>query len=126
LLRSYDQDHALHPIVARFENLGSLSLPLIVRELAMMDVMDKITDKPDWHKKVFDDNIVSKWRKEALAIPDEELFKLATSGKLGSQIERDSNEQETAYEEAYQSSDQIPENILNEETFESVSIYFHV
>jgi hypothetical protein len=26
------------------------------------------------------------------------LFKLATSGKLGSQIERDSNEQETAYE----------------------------
>jgi hypothetical protein len=58
----------------------------------MMNVMDKITDKPDWHKKAFDDNIVSKWRKEALAIPDEELFKLATSGKLGSQIERDSND----------------------------------
>jgi hypothetical protein len=64
--------------------------------------------------------------KRGSGYPGRRLFKLATSGKLGSQIERDSNEQETAYEEAYQSPDQIPENILNEETFESVSIYFHV
>ena len=32
-----------------------------------MAIMDKITDKPDWDKKVFDDTIVQKWRQEALA-----------------------------------------------------------
>ena len=41
---------------------------LTVRELNMMAIMDKITDKPDWDRKVFDDNIVHKWRQEALAI----------------------------------------------------------
>lgn len=40
---------------------------LTVRELNMMAIMDKITDKPDWDRKVFDDTIVQKWRQEALA-----------------------------------------------------------
>ena len=40
---------------------------LTVRELNMMAIMDKITDKPDWDKKVFDDTVVDKWRQEALA-----------------------------------------------------------
>ena len=39
---------------------------LTVRELNMMAIMDKITDKPDWDKKVFDNTIVPKWRQEAL------------------------------------------------------------
>lgn len=39
---------------------------LTVRELNMMAIMDKITDKLDWDKKVFDDTIVQKWRQEAL------------------------------------------------------------
>lgn len=39
---------------------------LTVRELNMMAIMDKITDKPDWDQKVFDDTIVQKWRQEAL------------------------------------------------------------
>jgi hypothetical protein len=60
---------------------GSESELIFVRELAMMDVMDKLTDKPDWHKKVFDDAIVEKWEKEALAIPDDLLYLLATTGK---------------------------------------------
>ena len=40
---------------------------LTVRELNMMAIMNKITDKPDWDKKVFDDTIIQKWRQEALA-----------------------------------------------------------
>ena len=40
---------------------------LTVRELNMMAIMDKITDKPDWDKKIFDDTIIQKWRQEALA-----------------------------------------------------------
>ena len=39
---------------------------LTVRELNMMAIMDKITDKPDWDKKVFDNTIILKWRQEAL------------------------------------------------------------
>lgn len=39
---------------------------LTVRELNMMAIMDSITDKKDWDKKVFDDTIVQKWRQEAL------------------------------------------------------------
>jgi hypothetical protein len=44
--------------------------------------MERLTDKDDWHVKVFNDQIVSKWRDEALTIPDGELWSLATSGKL--------------------------------------------
>lgn len=46
---------------------------LTVRELNMMAIMDKITDKPDWDKKVFDDTIVQKWRLEALATEDKDV-----------------------------------------------------
>ncbi|QRD82220.1 hypothetical protein F9C07_2277506 [Aspergillus flavus] len=34
------------------------------REILMMRVMNTITDKPDWDKKVFDEAITSKWREE--------------------------------------------------------------
>jgi hypothetical protein len=109
-LRHYEQlDCNPYPIGAYAQNSGLDSLPLMVRELAMMNVMDKITDKPDWHVKVFDDSIVSKWRKEALAIPDEELYKLATSGKL-------------KYFEPTPPIE-IPDDILNKQTFETVSMY---
>ncbi|KAI1423131.1 hypothetical protein F5Y12DRAFT_716640 [Xylaria sp. FL1777] len=57
--------------------LASLPPPLQVREVAMMHIMDRLTDKPDWHKKVFDENIVTQWRAEALAYPDEVLWTLA-------------------------------------------------
>lgn len=33
-----------------------------------------MTDKPDWHEKVFDDTIVAKWRKEAMEQPEDELY----------------------------------------------------
>jgi hypothetical protein len=42
---------------------------LLVRELAMLAVMDTLTDKPRWHEKVFDEAIVEKWRVEAMAMP---------------------------------------------------------
>ena len=60
-----------------------------LREFTMLGLMNELTDKPDWHKKVwernlsvtifsannhfkqvFDDEIVDKWRKEALETPD--------------------------------------------------------
>ena len=39
----------------------------------MMELMNRITDKEDWDKKVFDDAISSKWKSEALAIPDTDV-----------------------------------------------------
>ncbi|KAF2026477.1 hypothetical protein EK21DRAFT_74167 [Setomelanomma holmii] len=80
-LRHLDQDDNDYQLGAHGSCYGSHSDLIFVRELAMMDIMDKLTDKPDWHKKVFDEEIVAKWRKEALAIPDEELYKIATNGK---------------------------------------------
>ncbi|KAJ5692834.1 hypothetical protein N7462_002257 [Penicillium macrosclerotiorum] len=36
------------------------------REILMMRVMNSITDKPEWERKVFDKEITSKWREEVV------------------------------------------------------------
>ncbi|KAG7099591.1 hypothetical protein E1B28_001421 [Marasmius oreades] len=43
---------------------------MTVRELKMLAVMNELTDKPEWERKVFDDGIVGKWKIEALKKPD--------------------------------------------------------
>jgi hypothetical protein len=70
-----------YPIGAHGDCRGSTSDLLPVREVAMMNIMERITDKEDWDKKVYDEQIVSKWRAEALAILDSELWRLAAGGK---------------------------------------------
>jgi hypothetical protein len=47
---------------------------LPIREVAMMMLMDNLTDKPNWHEKVFDEAIVAKWRHEAMTQPQQSLF----------------------------------------------------
>ncbi|KAG8160806.1 hypothetical protein KVR01_009070 [Diaporthe batatas] len=42
---------------------------LTAREVAMMGVMNVLTDKKDWHEKVFDDVIVARWKEEARSVP---------------------------------------------------------
>ncbi|EUC33067.1 hypothetical protein COCCADRAFT_97087 [Bipolaris zeicola 26-R-13] len=71
-----------YPIGAHVDCTGTESELVPVRELAMMDVMEKLTDKENWHRKVFDEDIVAKWRKEALAVPDADFWTLATYAKL--------------------------------------------
>lgn len=51
----------------------------------MMIIMDRLTDKANWHEKVFDAEIVSTWRKEALGYSEEELWSQATGGKYANQ-----------------------------------------
>jgi hypothetical protein len=41
---------------------------LVVREIAMLAIMDAITEKPRWQEKIFDETIVEKWRTEATAM----------------------------------------------------------
>ncbi|KAG0650489.1 hypothetical protein D0Z07_3367, partial [Hyphodiscus hymeniophilus] len=82
-LRHFPQgDYGTYPMGIHGNFYGADSDILPVREIAMMLIMDKLTDKPDWHKKVFDDEIIAKWRKEALECPDELLWKQATGGKV--------------------------------------------
>lgn len=47
----------------------------------MMILMDRLTDKVDWHKKVLDEEIVAKWRKEALEQPEDDLYSQITENK---------------------------------------------
>nr|OQO19162.1 hypothetical protein B0A51_13282 [Rachicladosporium sp. CCFEE 5018] len=42
---------------------------LAAREIAMLAVMDAITDKESWTDKVYDEAIVAKWRDEAMTMP---------------------------------------------------------
>lgn len=54
---------------------------LPVREVVMMILMDRLTDKPNWHEKVFDDAIVAKWRDEALTQDEEDVYDDIVQGK---------------------------------------------
>ncbi|KAF9270595.1 hypothetical protein L218DRAFT_914736 [Marasmius fiardii PR-910] len=51
---------------------------MTVREQKMLVVMNELTDKPEWERKVFDDSTVEKWKSEALNKSDtdfsEEMF----------------------------------------------------
>lgn len=57
--RSFNRkdEYSSYPI--RFpEYKRSQSQVMPVKEVAMMILMDMLTDKPDWHKKVFNETIV--------------------------------------------------------------------
>jgi hypothetical protein len=36
--------------------------------------MDRLTDNPNWHVKVFDDTIAEKWIEDALKFPVDEIY----------------------------------------------------
>ncbi|KAJ3574166.1 hypothetical protein NPX13_g4456 [Xylaria arbuscula] len=46
---------------------------LKVRETRMMEFMNQITDKPEWDRKVFDEDIVKKWHEEAMGITEQDI-----------------------------------------------------
>jgi len=64
-------DENVYPIGIHPRCEGAESEMIYDREVAMMLIMDRLTDKPDWQRKVFDQKITSKWIDEALALPDD-------------------------------------------------------
>ncbi|KAL0931074.1 uncharacterized protein CTRU02_213809 [Colletotrichum truncatum] len=44
------------------------AVTLTYSELAMMWFIEQITNKPEWHLKVFDHNITAKWKNEVMAV----------------------------------------------------------
>jgi Protein of unknown function (DUF4246) len=116
-----DPDTGFYPIGAHGSCRGATSGLLPVREVAMMSIMERLTDKNDWHKKVFDESIVSKWREEALGIPDRDLWSLATSGKWQLYNEDGS----VTVQEHIGTEGVVPlEGIMTETVFECVSSSF--
>jgi hypothetical protein len=81
----------------------------------MMNIMDRLTDKEDWQKKIVDEEIVSKWCEEALAIPDEQFCQLATSEKS-----RDWDEDDDGYVEDDWSIVKPLKGVMNTNTFNCV------
>jgi hypothetical protein len=105
------------PLGAHACCVGSQSKPLPVREFAMLSVMETLTDKSDWHRKVFDEEIVAKWRKEALAIPNEQFWNLSRSSKR----QEWDDEGNVKFSEVPDHLVKIPEDILSVTTFDCVS-----
>lgn len=95
---------------------------LPVRELAMMHIMDRLTDKKEWNKKVFDEEIVEKWRAEAKAIPDAEFWNAAVSDKwdfypFNEEVEEEGEEVVVRFR-------CLLEGVVNDNTFDCVSAVF--
>ncbi|KAK4039740.1 hypothetical protein C8A01DRAFT_36276 [Parachaetomium inaequale] len=93
----------IYPTGIHYNSEGAASAPLSVREVAMMLLMDSLTDKPDWHIKVFDDDVAETWKTdmEALAWPNDVLWK------------RIANHHNMRWEEPWQP--RRPEHILDKE-----------
>lgn len=101
-----DERKSYYPIGAHHSCGCSLSDPLPIREVAMMSFMDTLTDKEEWHKKVFDEEIVAKWHEEARQIPDQHFRDMVGDGdKLGEHVNMSGN----------------PAKILDDNAFEYVS-----
>ncbi|KAE8133533.1 hypothetical protein BDV38DRAFT_296043 [Aspergillus pseudotamarii] len=45
------------------------SSPLTARELAMLNLMETLTDRPGWYNLIFDKHTVTKWKEEAMTRP---------------------------------------------------------
>jgi hypothetical protein len=70
-----------HPIGAHHNCWGALSELLPVREVFMMAIMNSLTDKPNWERKVFDEDIVARWRREALDMSEDALYETIVRDK---------------------------------------------
>lgn len=108
-------DYNFFPIGAHGGCYGADTEPLNIREVAMMSVMESLTDKVDWHLKVNNDTIVSKWRTEALAVPNDHWFNLATSAKT---VHYQADGHVHLHSDSVDV--MIPENIMSKTAFEFV------
>ncbi|KAM5356789.1 hypothetical protein ACJ41O_003435 [Fusarium nematophilum] len=90
-LRFHDQNEGrdeIFPMGVHANCYGAESEMLLVREVAMMIIMDRLTDKPDWHIKVFDDTIAQKWIEEGLAFPVHPMYiEIVQDGKPAQDVD---------------------------------------
>lgn len=92
----------MYPIGAHENCWGANSVLLPVREVYMMALMEILTEKVDWHKKVWDERVVVNWRKEALEQPEDKLYLQMMEGRTSERLP-------------------MPRRILSEAAFDYVS-----
>ena len=115
------------PLCSKRDGYQQPSDTLPVRELAMMHIMDRLTDKKDWNKKVFDEGIVAKWREEAKAIPDIEFWKMSIWDKSNYSPYLSNEEGDEGEGDEDENKDMVLrfrcllEDIVNDNTFDCVS-----
>lgn len=124
-LRHDDHHGEFYPIGAHRNNPSSSSALLFVRELAMMNIMEKITDKPDWKKKVFDEEIAKRWEEEALEVRDGEWMGLAVGAK-GTWYDQQNGGNVVLEDDMWPGERRMLEGIINREAFGFVSIFLRV
>jgi hypothetical protein len=61
--------------------VGAETEMMTIREVAMLNLMDHLTDKPDWDRDVFNDDTVAEWRQETFSRSEVELFNAITPDK---------------------------------------------
>lgn len=54
---------------------------LTVREVAMIIVMDRFTDRPEWESEIFDDGFTSQWIIDTLKQPVKPLYREIVGGR---------------------------------------------
>ncbi|KZM20738.1 hypothetical protein ST47_g8140 [Ascochyta rabiei] len=108
-------DDAFFPIGAHGSCWGANFDPLSVRELAMMSIMESLTDEPDWHVKINDENVVSKWRTGALSIPNKHWWGLATGAK---RQHWEADGYVNLYPERVDGWIKVPDGIMSEDAFD--------
>jgi hypothetical protein len=59
---------------------------LTIREVFMLWVVEQITNKPDWHTKAFDDEILAKWKAELETVPWKEVTGFDQGGPCSEQM----------------------------------------
>ncbi|KAL7924524.1 hypothetical protein ACQKWADRAFT_270273 [Trichoderma austrokoningii] len=81
-LRHYPREYGkFYPLGIHTNCIDTDSALLPVREVAMMNIMEQLTDKENWHVMIFNDEIVDQWRKEALQQPNRVYWKQATDNR---------------------------------------------
>ncbi|VUC31494.1 unnamed protein product [Clonostachys rosea] len=81
-----DPDEKHYP-VACHPNVGCIESPILsMREVGMMLLMDKLTDKTEWFRKVFDEDVVKKWRKESQTQSEDGLFAAIMRDKMDAPV----------------------------------------
>ncbi|KAH8886347.1 hypothetical protein GQ53DRAFT_727710 [Thozetella sp. PMI_491] len=100
-VRHWNYHDRKYPIGAHYNCSGTSSDLLAIREVAMMALVDKLTDKSNWQEKVYDDTIVAKWREEAMEPSKYSLYSQATLDKIrdAEAQENRGNEENEGYEE---------------------------
>ena len=99
---------------------GWFANPITVRERTMIALMATLKDKPDWTRKVFDNEIVDKWRLEAINFGKSMTAIESRSEEDGQTDDDDDSDRRNGESIEFDGSDR--QKLVSERMFDYVSI----